>query len=520
MFAAALRRSTIPAPAAADPKAVRQLAKQVSQRLDELDISVQRAAQLGVLSRSTLQLIGQNDTVPTARTLSKFDHLLCWEPGSAAGVLAGKKPVPTPQLWMVENLKKYIHESLAEDSETDLSPADSRITSLGQDGRVPSLSTLSDIDRLMGWEPGSAAEAMAGNRPSRADAAPGVVPEGDPDTARLAEFMDARLDQLGLNRASAAEEGLLAYPTLLGIGRSAARPRPRTLAKLDQLLAWEAGSAQAVLFGGDPVPLEVPVAEEQEDLDPARLIPAIEARLPHLGLDKVSASELGLLSRGTLQTFGRENKLPRASTLAKIDKLCSWEPGSARAVMRGGQPTPRELAMSGTHDDRPMDDYRNLSEWIERRLRQLNISRTKFASLGGPGRTTLFELGRGGVTPSEETLARLDTTLLWESGSTAAVLRGGEPRPLNSSGSAHSSLIPLNAALTQLHRLTAKLTRLKKSVEVIEAEIEPIVSQVALALAELGGNPPRAGADLSSGHRRKTDEGWQAGDEDAGDHTD
>lgn len=491
---------------------MRQLAKQVSQRLDELDISVQRAAQLGVMSRSTLQLIGQNDTVPTDRTLSKFDHLLCWEPGSAAGALAGKKPVPTPHLWMVENLKKYIHESLADDSGSKVSPTDSRITSLGQDGRVPNLSTLSDIDRLMGWQSGSAAEAMAGNRPSRVDATPGAVPEGDPDTVRLAEFMDARLDELGLNRASAAEEGLLAYPTLLGIGRSAARPRTRTLAKLDQLLAWEAGSAHAVLFGGDPVPLEVPAAEEAEDLDPTRLIPAIEARLPQLGLDKVSASELGLLSRGTLQTFGRENKLPRASTLAKIDKLCSWEPGSARAVVRGGQPTPRELAMSGTHDDRPMDDFRNLSEWIERRLRQLNISRTKFAALGGPARTTLFELGRGGVTPSEETLARLDTTLLWEPGSTAAVLRGGDPRALNTGGSAHSSLIPLNAALTQLHRLTAKLTRLKKSVEVIEAEIEPIVSQVALALGELGETPQRADAKRNQAFDRDGfDEWWQGG---------
>lgn len=471
---------------------MRQLAQQVSQRLDELDISVQRAAQLGVMSRSTLQLIGQNDTMPTDRTLSKFDHLLCWEPGSAAGVLAGKKPVPTPQLWMVENLKKHIHESLAAGTDATLAQTDPRIVGLGQDGRVPNLATLSDIDRLMGWQPGSAAAAMAGNRPSPVDAAPGAAPEGEPDTVRLAEYMDARLDELGLNRASAADAGLLAYPTLLGIGRSAARPRPRTLAKLDQLLSWEPGSAQKVLFGGEPVPLEIPATEEAEDVDPARLIPAIEARLPQLGLDKVSASELGLLSRGTLQTFGRENKLPRASTLAKIDKLCSWEPGSARAVMRGGQPTPREHApIPGYDADRPMDDFRNLSEWIERRLRQLNISRTKFASLGGPARTTLFELGRGGITPSEETLARLDTTLLWKPGSTAAVLRGGEPLPLNTSGSAHSSLIPLNAALTQLHRLTAKLTRLKKSVEVIEAEIDPIISQVALALAELGGNQPR-----------------------------
>ncbi|MGL5441237.1 MAG: hypothetical protein ACRDDJ_02045, partial [[Mycobacterium] stephanolepidis] len=146
--------------------------------------------------------------------------------------------------------------------------------------------------------------------------------------------------------------------------------------------------------------------------------------------------------------------------------------------------------------DRPMDNYANLNRHIETRLRELNLTRTKFAALGGPARTTIFQIGRRGTGLAEETLDKLDTTLLWKPGSTANVLRGGVPTPLGSASAPHASLIPLNAAMTQLRRLLARYDRMEKSIEVMRVDTEAAIRQVGLAMTELGAENVLLGQDV------------------------
>ena len=55
------------------------------------------------------------------------------------------------------------------------------------------------------------------------------------------------------------------------------------------------------------------------------------------------------------------------------------------------------------------------------------MSKTKFAAIGGPGRSTLHTLGRRGYAPQPETLDKIDNFLLWEPGSAETVLKGGLP---------------------------------------------------------------------------------------------
>lgn len=492
------QEAIIPARAAAAPGAVHLLVEQVNRRLDELGLTKQRAAYLGVVSRSTLQTLGQDGAAPTARTLGKFDELLAWQDGSAAAVLMGGEPTPMPSLWMVENLRKHV---LASAEDAGVSVDDPRIVNIGHSGRVPRLEELAELERLMRWAPGAAVAAMRDESPQliRHDPKTG---ESQADPRRLGDYLDARLAEMGLTRASAAQMTDVSYPTLQGLGQTNTVPRPRTLARIDQLLAWAPGSAERIMHGGEPEALEPSARwqDEAETLDPKLLIPAIEARLPELGLNTSKAAELGRLSRATLETFGKDGKMPRDSTLAEVDQICSWEPGSAKAVMRGGEATPREAALlpSATPigGDRPMDNYANLNRHIEIRLRELNLTRTKFAALGGPARTTIFQIGRRGTGLAEETLDRLDTTLLWKPGSTANVLRGGVPTPLGSASAPHASLIPLNAALTQLRRLLARYDRMEKSIEVMRVDTEAAIRQVGLAMTELGAENVALGQDV------------------------
>jgi ABC-type nitrate/sulfonate/bicarbonate transport system substrate-binding protein len=47
-----------------------------------------------------------------------------------------------------------------------------------------------------------------------------------------------------------------------------------------------------------------------------------------------------------MATLGRRGYAPSAETLNRIDTFANWEPGSALAVLRGGQPTPRGVPLS------------------------------------------------------------------------------------------------------------------------------------------------------------------------------
>ncbi|WP_157101465.1 helix-turn-helix domain-containing protein [Nocardia shimofusensis] len=77
------------------------------------------------------------------------------------------------------------------------------------------------------------------------------------DTARqLGQAVVERRDQLNRSRRQVALMGGPTEPTLLRIERGeAGRISANTLHKLDVGLAWEPGSAQQLITGGEPIPL-------------------------------------------------------------------------------------------------------------------------------------------------------------------------------------------------------------------------------------------------------------------------
>src|SRR6185437_13741513 len=100
-----------------------------------------------------------------------------------------------------------------------------------------------------------------------------------------------------------------------------------------------------------------------------------------------------------------------------------------------------------------------LTRWIGSRLRELNLSKVRFAEISGVGRSTLHTLGRRGYTPTPQTLERIDTHLLWEPGSAMAALKGGAPIRRGGDRSPHPSLIPITAVKERLRTLSARLLR-------------------------------------------------------------
>jgi len=208
--------------------------------------------------------------------------------------------------------------------------------------------------------------------------------------------------------------------------------------------------------------------------DVAALVNAVNDRLRDLGISQLAASKMGKLSRSTLASLGRGGKMPRDLTLARLDELLSWETGSARATLFGHQPVSREAP------DRPPNsreanlrggDYISLAHEIDQRLRELNMSKSKFAAIGGPGRSTMATLGKRGYLPATDTLDRIDKYLLWEPGSAEAVLKGGLPiRKTGTLTSPHPSLVPLNAVLDRQRKLLAQLTRWEQAIGQMKAD--------------------------------------------------
>lgn len=225
-----------------------------------------------------------------------------------------------------------------------------------------------------------------------------------------------------------------------------------------------------------------------ENGDVSLLVEQVHLRLSDLGLSQLAASKMGKLSRSTLATLGKDGKIPSESTLAKLDELLSWEPGSAKSTLYGGEPIPREVPdkPAGRIVEDVADDYANLAREVEQRLRELNMSKSKFAAIGGPGRSTLATLGKRGYQPAPDTLERIDKFLLWEPGSALAVLRGGLPIRRGPTPTPHPSLIPLNAVLDRLRRMSARLGRYEQGIQQLQQEVSEAINHVTLAINDLG----------------------------------
>lgn len=258
--------------------------------------------------------------------------------------------------------------------------------------------------------------------------------------------------------------------------------------------------------------------------DVGRLAQHIQTRLRELRLSVLAASKFGILSRSTLTALrDGSDRIPNYRTLTKLDDLLSWEPGSARTTLYGGRPTPREEGVygglpqaltsddDGDHDesavtldhlfdddDDPADwDYEHLVSCIERRLRELNMTKSKFAAIGGPSRSTLATLGTRGYVPTPETLERIDTFLLWERGSALTALRGGQPLRKGPSVAPHPALVPLNSLRDTLKAVKVRLNRQAQTVAQLHSDVDEALMRVNVAISELD-DPARKAALVSS----------------------
>lgn len=249
--------------------------------------------------------------------------------------------------------------------------------------------------------------------------------------------------------------------------------------------------------------------------DVGLLAKQVNTRLRELGLSTLQASKLGYVSRSTLTQLGKDDRVPSRNTLAKLDDLLSWEPGSARASMYGLQPAARERhngrVQRPIYDPDAEDDYLNLARWIDERLRELNMSKSRFAAIGGPGRSTLATLGKRGYQPTSETLERIDTHLLWEPGSALAALKGGIPIRRGPAATPHPSLIPLNAIKDRLRVLSARMMRQQQATEQAQRDIEEALRHVNLAIEDLG-DPRRRDAMWMPGTGTVSPNGVDAAD--------
>ena len=230
------------------------------------------------------------------------------------------------------------------------------------------------------------------------------------------------------------------------------------------------------------------IADTIDRPDVSALVTAVHERLHDLGISQLAASKMGKLSRSTLATLGKAGKVPSDLTLAKLDELLSWEPGSARSTMFRSQPIAREAPDRSQHPPEPdlrHGDYDSLAHQIELRLRELNMSKSKFAAIGGPGRSTLATLGKRGYQPADDTLERIDRFLYWEPGSAEAVLKGGLPIRRGPTPAPHPSLVPLSAVMDRQRRLLAQLSRWEQGIAQMKVEVTEAINHVNVAITDL-----------------------------------
>lgn len=74
----------------------------------------------------------------------------------------------------------------------------------------------------------------------------------NPDLDRLARYVKARRDELGLRQDELKDRGGPSTTTLTKVESASATLAPVTLRKLDDGLRWARGSAAAILAGGEP----------------------------------------------------------------------------------------------------------------------------------------------------------------------------------------------------------------------------------------------------------------------------
>lgn len=75
----------------------------------------------------------------------------------------------------------------------------------------------------------------------------------------------------------------------------------------------------------------------------------------------------------------------------------------------------------------PEEGTARLLFFLEQRLAQLRWSRENLAAQGGPSPSTVYKSMLGGRQPTERTLARLESALGWQAGSSHRILTGGAP---------------------------------------------------------------------------------------------
>jgi hypothetical protein len=251
--------------------------------------------------------------------------------------------------------------------------------------------------------------------------------------------------------------------------------------------------------------------------DVQRLAKHMNNRLRELGMSQLEASKLGFVSRSTLNLLGKDDRVPNRNTLERLDELLSWERGSSRQVMLGEEPIPREGSSGAKRpviDPDAEDNFNNLTRWIDSRLRELNMSKSRFAAVGGPGRTTLFTLGARGYRPTPETLDRIDIHLLWEPGSALAALKGGVPINRGPAMAPHPALVPLSAIKDRLKVMKARVQRQMQTLQQMDRDVDDAISHVDLVVDDLGDPRRRFGTSLESPDTGTAD------DADAADHED
>lgn len=111
----------------------------------------------------------------------------------------------------------------------------------------------------------------------------------DEARARLGEYVRRRRRYLRLTIDEAAALGQMS-PTTWSRVETAKAVRDLTYGGIDKPLQWEAGSADNVLAGGDPVPIAPPLSEEEKS--PVELQRELMERIKRINADPQRADML------------------------------------------------------------------------------------------------------------------------------------------------------------------------------------------------------------------------------------
>jgi len=147
-----------------------------------------------------------------------------------------------------------------------------------------------------------------------------------------------------------------------------------------------------------------------------------------------------------------------------------------------------------------------LGRFVRERMRELGLSRRQASLSGGPTEPTLLKIERGQSKRLDpDTLRKLDVALKWEPGSAAAILAGGDPKPVRAGGTQNVAVGPPGIrvpaeTIGQLVRVAQEITDraaaespgMQESAERLNAAIQPLYAQYVTKLLE--ANRRQAGA--------------------------